>query len=143
MPARRFAGDIKEMKNRHEIDKILLLCFPFIAEFEFNSVKNVYNMLLKTFTLKDDYAFERARTTLQDKVEFGNCIKFSHPSYSKALLFLLLDDGIPTEINTEYFSKVLINLADNAASIVASAVAYNFDKLPGDKLRSMVPNIYW
>jgi hypothetical protein len=48
------------------------------------------------------------------------------------LPFLLLEDGLLTQINTKIFSTVLMKLADNknAAWSVARAVADNFDKLP-------------
>jgi hypothetical protein len=129
----RFAREIEEMKEHEEIDKILLLCFLFISEqFSVDFVKVEYDKLLAVFGIKNGYTFERARIKLQDKIELSNYIGFSHPSYSEALRYLLLEDGIPTEINSEFFSKVLMNLSDNkdAASNVASAVAANFTELP-------------
>ena len=102
-------------------NEILLLCFLFISDWlPFGFVKIEYNELLRVFKIKDGYAFERARTKLQDKIEFSefsDTIRFSHPSYSEALPFLLLKDGIPTEINTEFFSKVLFKLADNENAV--------------------------
>jgi hypothetical protein len=69
---------------------------------------------------------------LQDKIEFSDYIRFSHPSYSEALSFLLLEDGVYTDINLEFFSTVLFKIADNKDAVehVAYAVASNFDKLP-------------
>jgi CTP:molybdopterin cytidylyltransferase MocA len=129
-----FAKEINEMMKQGEIYKILLLCFPFISgTLSFDCVEDEYNKLLRFFDIKDSYAFERAFTKLQDKIEFSRAyVRFSHPSYSEALPFLLLEDGVPTEINLEFFSNVLLKLADNpdAARDVADTVARNFDKLP-------------
>ena len=136
----RFAKDIDEMIKQGEREKILFLCFPFISDwFSIDFVKTEYNKLLTIFHIKDDYglSFGRARKALEDKIEVTAIyntkrIRFSHPSYAEALPFLLLEDDIPTKINTKFFSKVLITLADNkdAASDVAHAIDRNFDKLP-------------
>jgi hypothetical protein len=118
--------DIEETEERGEIYKVLFLCFPFISKwFSYNFVKSQYNDLLKKFNIKDDYAFEKAHIEFQDKLQSGNYVRFSHPSYSEALSFILpYENGI--------FSTVLIKLADNkgAAMAVAYAVSNNFDKLP-------------
>jgi FKBP-type peptidyl-prolyl cis-trans isomerase (trigger factor) len=82
--------------------------------------------------LNDALKFEQMLDLFKDDIIgiHDGKISLSHPSYSKALPFLLLEHGIPTKIN-EIFSKVLVKLADNkyAASAVASTVANNIDKL--------------
>jgi hypothetical protein len=130
--AQSFARDIKYM-GYSQIDNILFLCFPFISDrFSYNFVRTEYNKLLRDFGIKDNYTFERACRKFQDKIEINDYIRFSHPSYSEALPFLLVEHDMPTAINTKFFSKVLINLSSNkdAASDVAEAVAKNYDKLP-------------
>jgi hypothetical protein len=138
----RFAKDIIEMEKRGDANKILFLCFPFISNWlSYDFVKNQYNKLLKNFNIKDDYVFERASAEFQDKVAYSDYIRFSHPSYSEALPFILLDEnGIPTKINTEIFSKVLIRLSDinrdtRIARDLSKTLSENFDKLP-EKVRN-------
>jgi hypothetical protein len=84
---------------------------------------------------------QKLRDTTQKYIENGterrvnqNTLQFSHPSYSDALPYLLVDDGDFTRINKEIFSKLMLKLSekDEAAWAVALAVAANFDKLPDD-----------
>jgi len=59
-------------------------------------------------------------------------IQFSHPSYSEALKYILVENGYFTRINKEIFSRVLLKLAEKerAAGSVARTVERNFDSLP-------------
>ena len=142
--AQRFAGDIKEMQKKGEIDKIVFLCSLFITQSQgwsafFNSAKNEYDKLLKVFKIENGYTFEIVCKKLENKVEVflsspffssSTMVRFSHPSYFEALPFLLLEDGLPREFSIQYFSKVLFNLAANSASHVAYVIAHEFGKLP-------------
>ena len=125
----RFAGDIKEMMEHGEMDNILFLCFPFISDwFSKDFVKAEYNKLRRSFKCKkNENAFERARTKFQDKIVISGYMRFSHPSYSEALSFLLLEDGAFTEA----FSKVLSKLSHNidAARDVLNFITDNFERL--------------
>jgi hypothetical protein len=99
----RFARDIMEMEERDERDKIVFLCLLFISDRLYSeNFETLYNKLLKDFNTKCDYyTFKRAYTYFQDKIESNGSMIFSHPSYSEALPFILLDNyGIPTKINT-------------------------------------------
>jgi hypothetical protein len=131
----RFATDIEEMQRIGETYKVLFLCFPSISDwFSTNFVKTEYSKLIKDFNIKDDYAFERAPAKFRIKIEISDYVRFSHPSYYEALPFLLSEDGIPTKINDEIFSNVLIKLRDDnfAAGDVAKTIASNFNKFPND-----------
>ena len=61
-------------------------------------------------------------------------IQFSHPSYSEALKYILVENGYFTRINKEIFSRVLLKLAEKerAAGSVASTVEKNFNDLLDD-----------
>jgi len=127
--AKAFAKEIKNMTK----DKILFLSFPFISEyFEIDLIKTIYQEL----KLEGAWGFERVLNWFKDdKINIGgNHIGFSHPSYSEALPYLLVEDGYITPINEEIFSKLLFKLAekDEAAWYVVLAVAGHFNELPDD-----------
>ena len=134
--AKAFADELKNMTN----DKILFLSFPFISSslmffrFEIEFAREAYQELVKELRLKDAWEFDRVLDWFKDdKVDCsGNHIEFSHPSYSEALPYLLVEDGFVTRINREIFSKLLHKLYETDATVVAWAVARNFDKLLGD-----------
>lgn len=131
--AKTFAEEIKSMTD----DKILFLSFPFILDyFEVEFVRERYQELVKELKLEDAWVFDRVLNWFKDdKIDSsGNYIRFSHPSYSEALPYLLVEDGYTTRINREIFSKTLLKLSekDEAAWAVARAVAANFDTLPDD-----------
>jgi hypothetical protein len=140
--AKSFAEEIKHITQ----DKIILFfSFLFISDyFTENFVKSQYQALAKELNISiDNWEFDRIlRQFRGSKIDTSKeYIRFSHPSYSEALPYLLLEDGFPTEINTGIFSKVLVKLADNKEASeydvwnVASAVSSNFDKLP-DNVRN-------
>jgi len=126
-----FAEEIKNMTD----DKILFLSFLFIPiRFEVEFVKGEYQKLVKELKLEDAWEFGRILDWFKDdKIESsGNHIGFSHPSYSEALKYLLVEDGFITRINEEIFSKLLFKLSekDETATAVAGViVARNFYKL--------------
>jgi hypothetical protein len=131
--AKAFAEEIKNMSD----DKILFLSFLFTRRrFEVDFVRATYQELMKELDLKDAWEFDRVLNWFEDdKISinyFG--IDFSHPSYSEALPYLLVEDGYITQINKRIFSELLLKLAekDAAAGEVACFVSDNFDKLPED-----------
>ncbi|MGB7533054.1 MAG: hypothetical protein WA977_08805 [Halobacteriota archaeon] len=138
--AKVFADEIKNMTD----DKILFLSFPFISKyFKVEFVRVTYQELVKELNLEDALEFDRVlKWFKEDKINIiyrlrkviNKHIEFSHPSYSEALPYLLVEDGYITRINREIFSKLLLKLSekDRAAIDVAWAVAHNFDKLPED-----------
>jgi predicted transcriptional regulator len=146
--ARGFAQEIKMMS----VGKVIFLSFPFISEhFIVDFVKENYQKLVKELENKEKqtaWEFDRILDWFKnDKIDVTydvyvkrNVIRFSHPSYSEALPFLLLeDDDNDTQINIKFFfSTVLMKLADNkdgsrgVAFDVSNTVANNFDKLPVD-----------
>jgi hypothetical protein len=132
-----FAEEIKNMTD----DKILFLSFPFISDFflKVEVVREIYQELVEELNLKDAWEFDRVLNWFKDdkiniSERFGVNVEFTHPSYSEALPYLLVEDGYITRINKEIFSKLLFKLAekDEAAFDVASTVYLNFDKLPED-----------
>ena len=131
--AKAFADEIKNMTD----DKILFLSFLFIRTwFEVEFVRVTYPELVKELNLKDAWEFDRILNWFKDdKINISDKrIEFSHPSYSEALPYLLVEDGYITRINREIFSKLLLKLSekDDAAMCVALAVGENFDRLPED-----------
>ncbi len=132
-----FSREIKEMSG----DKILFLSFLFISNlFKTDFIREVYEELIEELNLTGDGDFDRILDWFKDdKINVGEYIEFSHPSYSEALKYLLVDDGYITRINKDIFSKLLFKLADReeAAKDVAWAIAGNFDALPND-VRNML-----
>jgi hypothetical protein len=128
--AKAFAEEIKNMST----DKIAFLSFPFISSFEVEFVRATYQELVKELNLEDAWGFDRVLKWFRDdKVDSsGNYIYFSHPSYSEALPYLLIEDGYITQINKMIFSKLLLKLAEKDAAVVdvARAVTRDFDRLP-------------
>jgi len=129
--AKAFAEEIKNMNN----DKILFLSFMFISDyFKIEFFRAAYQELVEELNLKDAWEFDKVLNWFKDdKVDSsGNRVQFSHPSYSGALPYLLVEDGDPTQINKEIFSKLLLKLSENDEPdvYVAQIIAGNFDKLP-------------
>ncbi|MDY6966288.1 MAG: hypothetical protein SVM80_10040, partial [Halobacteriota archaeon] len=129
-----FAKEIKNMTD----DKILFLSFPFISSyFGVSFVKDVYQELIEELKLKDAWGFDRVFDWFRDdKINIkewsgSEVIEFSHPSYSEALGYILIEDGELTKINRDLFSRVLFKLSekDGVAGYVAWAVALNFNEL--------------
>jgi len=131
--AKAFAKEIKDMSD----DKILFLSFLFISDhFEIEFVRATYQEMVEELTLKDAWEFDRIFNWFKDdKINIvTEHISFSHPSHSEALEYLLAEDGYPTLMNKEIFSKLLFKLSekDKAARCVAETIVDNFDKLPAD-----------
>jgi hypothetical protein len=134
--AKAFADEIKNMTD----DKILFLSFLFVSRysiylgFEVDLARETYRELVEELDLKDAWEFDRVLNWFKDdKIDCsGNHIEFSHPAYSEALPYLLVEDGYPTRINIEVFSKLMLKLSekDEADHALACAVQINFDKLP-------------
>jgi Mg/Co/Ni transporter MgtE len=138
--AKAFADEIKNMTD----DKILFLSFPFISSlpypyfsyFAVYFVRTMYEVLVKELNLTNAWKFDRVFKWFEgDKIIIDEgCISFSHPSYSEAFEFILVEDGYITRINKEIFSKVLLKLSKSSEAVayVLKVVADNFDKLPDD-----------
>jgi len=113
-------------------DRMLFLSFILVSEnFEKEFIKQEYEKLkeenFEDFEkiLKEEY---RVIPTIWGVGE-KEILKFSHPSYSQAIPYVLEDVGC-----RKIFCNVLKELAekDSAVRDVARAVAKNFDKLPED-----------
>ena len=135
--ARAFSKEIKNMSN----DKIIFMLFLFISEhFEVDFVKLIYGEAVKKLDLVNAWEFDRILSWFEnDKIHVGRHIEFSHPSYSEALKFLLVENGCITKINEEIFSKLLFVLAEkeDAAEYVAQTIAENYLVFP-DKVRNLL-----
>jgi hypothetical protein len=127
--AMAFSREIKQMTD----DKVIFLSFLFVMnQCKVDFVRNLYESLVVDLRVADAWAFDRVlQWFMNDKVNTGAFVEFSHPSYAEALKYLLVEDGYVTRINREIFSNLLFSLAehDEAAQDVAWTVAYNFDKL--------------
>jgi len=130
-----FAEEIKNMSG----DKILFLSFLFISDLiDSGFVKREYQEITEQLGLNNAWEFDRVLKWFKDdKIGIINrygkkYLSFSHPSYSKSLEYLLIEDGFITNINEMFFSKLLIKLSekDAVAGAVARAVADHFDRLP-------------
>jgi len=125
-----FAKEIKNMTD----DKIAFLLFPFVGFFPVDFVRTTYRELVKQLGMKNAWEFDCVLNWFRDdkvKISWGDRIGFSHPSYSKALGYLLTENGYISRINAEILSKLLLKLAENSysAANVASVVADRFDEL--------------
>ena len=136
--AKAFAEEVKNMTD----DKILFLSFFFISDFKVEFVREIYQKLVEELNLEDAWEFDRIFSWFKDdKISIGEgvfgvtkYVEFSHPSYSEALPYLLVEEGYATWINKKIFSKLLLNLSekDEASWYVARAITKNFDRLPED-----------
>ncbi|MBU7046556.1 MAG: TIR domain-containing protein [Theionarchaea archaeon] len=122
-------------------DKILFLFFPFISSnFRVDFIKRVYEELLNELNLEGAWDFRRVVDWFKDdKINVGECIEFSHPLYSEALKYLLVENGYITSINRGIFSKLLFRLSeeDEAVGSVAFMIVDNYLMLPED-VRSLL-----
>jgi len=130
-----FAREIRCMSD----DKILFLSFLFISDnFKIKFIISIYQEMARELNLEKPWEFERILNWfIDDKINitFGQIITFSHSSYSETLKYLLVeDDGYPTHINRDIFSKLLVKLSEKGKAVkyVIRTVADNFDKLPKD-----------
>lgn len=106
--AQNFAQEIKKMSD----EKILFLCFPFVGLFPIPYLRTIYKEVSKELDLKDPLEFDQVLRWLNgDKVECDKYIEFSHPSYHEAVRFLITDEGVPTRINRNILSRLLIKLS--------------------------------
>lgn len=126
-----FADEIKGLYASGRKDRILFLSFVFVSEnFEVNFVKQEYERLKE----KDFEDFEKILSEEYRVKESEGQLRFSHPSYSEALSYVLEDAGC-----RRIFCNVLKELAekDYAAEYVVWAVADNFEKLP-EEVRNLL-----
>jgi len=157
--AKAFADEIKNMTD----DKILFLSFLFIRSLEVEFVREMYQELEKELNLKDAWEFDSVLNWFKDDkisisgggyseggygeggyggVGVPKHIELSHPAYSEALPYLLVEGGCITRINREIFSKLLLKLSKKifVVASVAHAVKDNFDKLP-EKVRNLLDRL--
>jgi hypothetical protein len=131
--ARSFANEIKEM----EIDKVLFLIFPFISDaFPEMFIKSNYEELAEELNVRQVWNFSAIIDHFKrDKIDIRNGkIRFSHPSYSEAIKYIIYDKRYKTTIAGEILRKVLLRLADNeeTAKHAALFLYIHFDKLHGN-----------
>ncbi|NIA11473.1 MAG: hypothetical protein GWP10_17540 [Nitrospiraceae bacterium] len=142
--AKAFAKEIKNMAD----DKILFLSLLYIFEsgpylFEVEFVRTTYQEMVEELNLQNAWVFDRVVNWFKDdKIKIdtvSDIISFSHPSYSEAWGYLLIEDGYPTWINSEIFSELLLKLSERSsiAQTIAWVVANNYDMLP-EKVRGLL-----
>ena len=126
----------KEIKNMNEGKIIFLLILLVLDYCKIVFVKKIYDELLEELNLKDVWEFDSIINWFKnDKINvITDNIRFSHPSYSESLEYLLVENGSVTSINKKIFCKILNKLSDEneAVSKVAWTVIDQFDKLPED-----------
>lgn len=147
-----FAQEIKAMSQ----DKMIFLSFPFISDrFSVEFVKATYQQLVRELKIEEDaWEFDKVTEWFKDdKIDIINdpfhhnewtvsgwplgpekdIIRFSHPSYSEAILYAISENGTLTKAGKTLIS-ILLKLADYKGyaviSDVVEAVSNNFDKLP-------------
>jgi len=126
-----FAKEIRDMSD----DKRLFLSFLFVSDyFEVSFVEGIYQELVRELNFKNAWEFNQVLGWFKDdKVSISRGhIEFSHPSYSEALKYFLVEDDYQTLQNKQIFIKLLLKLSekDEAAGGVTWIVAENFSKLP-------------
>ncbi len=130
-----FADEIKGLYYSGRKDRVLFLSFIFISQsFEVDFIKKQYeDMNYENYEGLEKILHEEHRvkkTVLRKPPSRYNrfiVFAFSHPSYFKALPYILDDSGC-----RKIFCDVLRKLADieEAVRYVIRAIAENFDKLP-------------
>ncbi len=127
-----FAREIKNMSD----DKILFLSFLFISDSFYDSfVEPVYRELVEELKLRQAWDFTHVLEWFKDDkvktTDYGR-LEFSHPSYSQAIRYLLVENGYATEINKRIFGKLLLKLSkkNEAARAVADTLAENWASFP-------------
>ncbi len=129
-----FADEIKGLYYSGRADRVLFLSFIFVSEhLEIDFVKEEYEKLkMEAFEdfgkiLKEEYRVKIGDSRHSRK----KILEFSHPSYSKALSYILEHTGCKN-----MFCDVLRGFSQYSSTEivgdVAGAIAYNFDKLPPD-----------
>ncbi len=129
-----FADEIKGLYYSGRVDRVLFLSFIFVSEnLDVDFIKQEYQKM-KTETFEDFRKIlkEEYRTKFGESKKYRRKIlEFSHPSYSKALSYILEDAGCK-----KIFCDVLRELSqyDSAEIVgeVAGAIAHNYEKLPMD-----------
>lgn len=136
--ARSFADEIVNMTE----DRKLFLSFPFISPFPKDFVREEYEKMTEKMNLTNAAKFDKMLEWFKDdKIETGELeyrphyyagLRFSHPSYLEALDHLLVKKGQFTHFNTDIFSKVILELANQpiASEGVAQTIVGKFEKLP-------------
>ena len=147
-----FADEIKGLYYSGRKDRVLFLSFIFVSEnFTFDFIKKQYDemkyehhedirkILFEEHRVKRELSRRimwgmRSQNGFPDKLNFC-MLSFSHPSYSKALSYVLEDSGCQ-----KIFCDVLKKLAGDklAARYTLNAVAKNFDKLPKNAINELL-----
>jgi len=148
-----FADEIKGLYYSGRKDRVLFLAFIFVSEnFMFDFIKERYeDMKFEHYEDLRKILFEEHRVKrelprqmilemveMQNKYikKTNNCrLTFSHPSYSKALPYVLEDSGCK-----RIFCDVLKKLVDKklAARSTLKAISENFDTLPKNTVNELL-----
>ncbi|MCD4800282.1 MAG: hypothetical protein K8R01_01660 [Methanococcoides sp.] len=136
-----FADEIKGLYYSGRKDRVLFLSFIFVSEnFMFNFIQEQYeDMKLEHYEDLKKILFEEHRVkrelprhTMREK---RGRLTFSHPSYSKALPYVLEDSGCQ-----RIFCDVLKKLVNKklAARYTLKAISENFDILPKNTVNELL-----
>lgn len=143
-----FADEIIGLYYSGRKDRVLFLSFIFLSQnFDVDFIKKQYEdmnyenceylekILNEEQRVKTEirYPLRREPQVSQRKVKFR--LAFSHPSYFKALPYILEDPGC-----RKIFCDVLKRLSDirGVARYVVRAIRENFDKLPGSLINELL-----
>jgi hypothetical protein len=135
--AMAFSREIKSMSD----DKILFLAFLFISDyFEVGFIREMYKKVVGNLQLREAWEFDRILGWFKDdKVNVGGYLRFSHPTYSEALEYLLVEDSYAKRINDDIFYTLLVILSERveATRDVAHFITGNFSIL-SEKVRNLL-----
>lgn len=127
-----FADEITGLYYSGRVDRVLFLSFIFVSEnLDVDFIKQEYEKL-KTDNF--EYFVKILQEEYRTKIGESNrkkILEFSHPSYSKALSYILEHAGC-----NKIFCDVLRDLSQYESAMivaeVAGAIAHNYEKLPAD-----------
>jgi len=124
-----FADEFRTMED----DKMVFLSFLFVSNwFSIAFIKTNYEKIVNKMGI-EYWSFQNMLKWFedhQDKITKGNTIKFSHPSYSQTLEYLLKDPVINSKFK-KVFNKILseLSLIHESRDQVLRVIAENFDLL--------------
>ena len=134
-----FADEIKGLYHSGRKDRVLFLSFIFVSEnFMFNFINEQYeDMKLEHYEDLRKILFEehRVKRELPRQImgEWMGGLTFSHPSYSKALPYVLEDSGCQ-----RIFCDVLKKLVNRKPGYTLKALSENFDILPKNTTNELI-----
>jgi hypothetical protein len=137
--ARGFAEEIKVMSQ----DKILFLSFLSISVFKLDLIKNLYHELAIELGLPLQFRkikewFEEDKVLVREGM-----VRFSHFSFNEAWEYVLDNNGYPSAVSVEIFSKVLLHLLklDNFKKTAEKTIIKYIEYLPSFLVSKLINDL--